>query len=144
MSDDTGFLTEDDLALLRRLVDAREKRDEADRAKAEAEKEFREIEAEVHEKLDGGPLSRLPNVDLGEPYGKVTFHAKETTYGKITDKDLAQEYFENRAIADEMTEVKVVGQRLNEIVREIDENNGSMPPGITFTKRRYVQITRQK
>jgi hypothetical protein len=144
MSAEAGFVSEEDLALLRRLMEARTRRDEAKTAATEAEKDYREIESEVHLKLEEGPLQRLPNIDLGEPWGKVTFHARETVYGKVVDRDAAEEYFEQRAMVDELTESKFVAQRIGEIVRHVVETNAQMPPGLGFTKKRYVQITTQK
>ena len=138
------MLSDRDIALLRRLVEAREKRDETDAAARRAAAEYREIEAEVHEELTDGPVQRLNNVDLGPPYGRVSFHAKETTYGRILDKDQALDYIEERQMADEMTESKIVMARVNEIVRECVEEGQDLPPGFDFYRRPYVQITRQK
>lgn len=138
------MLSHSDIALLRRLVEAREKRDEAAKAARAAEQEYREIEAEVHEELSEGPMTRLNNVDLGPPYGRVSFHAKETYYGRIIDKEAALEYIEDRAMLDEMTEPKIVMARVNEIVREAVEDGERVPPGMDYYARRYVQITRQR
>lgn len=129
---------------LRRLMEARQLRDE-DKAAAEAsEAAYREIEAEVHEALADGPVDRLNNIDLGPPYGKVSFHAKETTYGRIIDADKALEHFEKRAMVDEVSAPKFVMARINEIVREAEDSGQQMPPGLDYYKRRYVQITKQK
>lgn len=138
------MISEEAVAKLRRLMEAREKRD-TDKKQAEAsEKEYREIEAEVHEELAEGPMDRLNGIDLGDPYGKVSFHAKETTYARVIDADAALEHFEQRAMIDEMTQSKIVMARANELVREAKEAGESMPPGLDYYPRRYVQITKQK
>lgn len=138
------MLDQTQIGLLRRLMEAREKRDEAEKAKRSAENEYRDIEAEVHEALADGPMTRLNNVDLGPPWGRVSFHAKETYYGRIIDKEAALEGFENRALVEEMTEPKIVMARVNEVVREAIEEGSRMPPGVDFYAKRYVQITRQR
>lgn len=125
-------------------MEVRETRD-ADKKKAEqSEKDYREMEAEIHLELAESPMPNLNKVDLGEPWGKVSFSPQETPYARILDADKALEYFEGRAMVDEVSQPKFVKQRLNEIVRELDENNQSMPPGLDITKRRYVRITRPK
>lgn len=138
------MLDREAIGKLRRLVDARNRRDETRRAAELAEKEYREIETEVHEELTDGPMSRLPNIDLGEPWGRVTFHAKETYFGRIIDEDAALEGFEQRAVVDEMTKPRIVMARINETVREAIEAGTPMPPGVDFYAKRYVQITKQK
>lgn len=125
-------------------MEAREKRD-TDKKQAEAsEKEYREIEAEVHEQLAEGPMDRLNGIDLGEPWGKVSFHAKETIYARVIDSEAALEHFEDRAMVEEMTQPKIVMARANELVREAKEQGASMPPGLDYYPRRFVQITKQK
>lgn len=138
------MIDQDAVDKLRRLMEAREKRDTAKTAAESAEKEYREIEAEVHEALSEGPVDRLNNVDIGPPWGKVSFHAKTTTYGRIIDAEKAQEYFEGRAMVDEIIEPKFAAARVNEIVRELDERDAPMPPGVDYYKRRYIQITQQR
>ena len=72
---------------LRLLVELREKRD-TDAAAAEAsEKAYREHEADVWMALDESPLTGAIKIDLGEPYGVVTFRYRETYYGRILDKE---------------------------------------------------------
>lgn len=126
-----------------RLIEAREKRD-TDKAAAElSETEYRDIEAEVWEAMEDSPLKPPYKVDLGE-YGVVRFHPKQTVYGKIVDDEAALEYFEERAMVDEVTKPKFAMKQINEMVRELYEQGESMPPGVTFSPKRYVQITRQK
>jgi len=138
------LLSDDAIKKLRRLMELRTKRDETKAAAEAAEKEYREGEADVWEALSDGPMDRLNNIDLGEPWGKVSFHAKETIYGRIIDEDAALEYFEQRAMADEVTKPKIVMARVNELVRDAVEQGESLPPGTDFYPKRFVQITRKK
>lgn len=138
------MISEEAVAKLRRLMEAREKRDTDKKQSEASEKEYREIEAEVHEELAEGPMDRLNGIDLGDPYGKVSFHAKETVYARVIDPDAALEHFEERAMIEEMTQSKIVMARANELVREAKEAGESMPPGLDYYPRRYVQITKQK
>lgn len=132
-------------AKMRRLMEAREKRDTTKVAAESAEKEYRELESELWDEIAESPIEGSIKVDLGEPYGKVTFGVRETYYGRVLDKDLALEYFEQSARVDEFTEPKIVPARVNELVRErIENNDGKMPPGIDWYPRRYIAISRPK
>lgn len=143
------MLDQKDIQRLRRLMELRDKRDEAKKAEKKAEAEYREAEAELFEKLtdpETGDIRRIPPVDLGPPFGRVAFQARETPYGRIIPgmEAEAMEYFRARQIAEEMTEPKIKKARLNELVRERLEGDGSMPPGIDFYHNRGVTITREK
>lgn len=137
------MISEADKAKLRRLMEARDKRDKAKVALSAAEEAYREIEAEVHEELSSSIAGTL-KVPLGPPWGTVSFLPKKTIYAKILNPDKLLEYLEQRAMVDEFTEPKLVSGRLNEMVREIDETGERMPPGLDSSPRRYVQITKQK
>ena len=129
---------------LRRLMELRERRD-IDKAAAErSEKDYRAAEAEVWEAFEESPLKPPYKVDLGEPYGTVRFHPRETIYGRVINEHEALEHFEDRALVDEMTAPKIVMARVNEMVRELHEQGESMPPGVDFYPRRFVTITREK
>lgn len=140
------MLDAEDIAQLRRLMELREKRDSAKVALETAETDYREAEADLYEKLSSGPMSRLNNVDLGEPWGKVSFGARETYFGKIIKgmEDDALEYFNERAMTEEVSAPKFVMKRINEIVRSRKEANEPMPPGVDFYANRGVTITREK
>jgi hypothetical protein len=131
-------------AEFRRLMELRVERDETKLAADNAEKAYRAFEAEIWDRLSES--SQLPpyKFDLGEPHGVVTFHPKETHYGRIIDKEKALDYFEGRAMMDEVTEPKIVMARVNEIVRDAMEQNESLPEGIDFYARRFITITKAK
>jgi len=136
---------------LRRLMEARVKRDELKEALKNAESDFREIEAEVFEALedlrdpnDPNPKRSAIKVHLGEPWGTVSFRGRETYYGRIIDEDAAMDYFEQRQMVDEVTAPKFSKKRLNEIVRDHREQGLDMPPGMDYYPDRGVTITRQK
>lgn len=129
---------------LRRLMEARIARDEAKALKERTEETYREIEAETYEAFEDSGSVGTVKVDLGEPYGVVSFRTRETFFGKVVDEDAALEYYEQRAQIDEVTQPKFTMARINEEVRDRIEQGMSMPPGITFTARRGMTITRQK
>ena len=127
-------------------MELREERDRLDKAAKEAKAEYQEAEAELYEILADGPMSRINNVDLGEPWGKVSFGARETIYGRVIPgrEEEARDYFAQRGQVDVLTEPKFVAKRLNEIAREHFEGSEKFPPGIDWYARRGVTITRQK
>lgn len=137
------MINDKDKAKLRRMMDARVKRDADKKAAEKSEEEYREIEAEVWEELSEA-LEGTLKVNLGPPHGVVSFLPKSTTYANILNADKILEYLEDRAMMDEMTEPKLVKGRLNELVRELEETGATMPPGLDSYRRRYVQITKQK
>jgi hypothetical protein len=129
---------------LRRLMEAREKRDEAKKAAEESEKDYREIEAEVYDDLEESGLTGTVKIDLGQPWGIVSFNTRETYFGRIIDADEALDYFDQRAMTEEVSAPKFVMKRINEEVRDRIEQGLKMPPGIDYFARRGVTITRQK
>ena len=138
-------------AKLRRLMEAREERDQAKAALESAEADYREAEAEMYESLEALKDPNDPNakpgsvrVHLGEPWGTVTFRQRETYYGRIIDDEAAAEYFEQRAMMDEVSQPKFVQKRISEIVRDCIEQGVEPPPGVDYYARRGVTITRQK
>lgn len=132
------------LAKVRRLMEARVKRDEDKAAAERSEREYREIEAETWESLEDTPLKPPYKVDLGPPYGVVSFHPRETIYGRVIDNEAALDYLESAALVDDFTKPKLVMARVNELVRERYEEGESMPPGLDFYPKRFVAITVQK
>jgi hypothetical protein len=137
-------LSDADIKLLRRFMEAREEKDATELAAKKAKETYQEMEADLYEKLSEGPMSRLNNVDLGPPWGKVSFGARETFYGRVIDEEAALEYFEKRAMIEEVSHPKFTMKRINEIVRDSLEQNQSPPPGLDFYARRGVTVTRQK
>lgn len=131
-------------AKLRRLMESRTRRDEAKVALEEAEADFRSCEADVFEALDDSGVQGTVKVDLGPPWGIVSFRTRETLYGRIIDEERALRYFEGRAMIDEVSAPKFVKRRINEIVRDFHEQGMDMPPGIDYYPQRGVTITRQK
>lgn len=146
-----SIVSDDAKAKLRRLMEARTKRDELKTALEDAEADFREQEAEVFEALeelrdpnDPSPKRSAIKVHLGDPWGTVSFRARETTFGRIIDEEAAMEYFEQRQMIEEVTGPKFVKARLNEIARDHREQGIDMPPGMDYYPQRGVTITRQK
>lgn len=129
---------------LRRLMEARQRRDELKKALEEAEADFRSMEADVYDALDESDIEGTVKVDLGNPWGTVSFRTRETLYGRIYDEDAALTYFNDRAMTDEVSAPKFVKKRINEIVRDHHEQGLDMPPGVDYYPQRGVTITRQK
>ena len=141
------MLTQDDIKRLRRHMELRDARDRAKVALKNAEDAFRDSEADLYETLmdeDTGAVKRIPPVDLGEPWGRVAFGARETIYGRVIDDEAALRYFEDRAMVDEVSAPKFTMKRINELVRDAYEQGEQMPPGLDFRPVRGVTITRQK
>lgn len=138
------MISDENKRKLRLLVEARIKRDELKQLAEEAEQEFRAQEAEVYDALDEDAVVGTLKVDLGEPHGIVSFRNRETYFGRIIDENAALDYFESRAMIDEVSAPKIVKKRINEIVRDAREQGKKMPPGIDYYAQRGVTITRQK
>lgn len=140
--------TEEQKSTFRRLMELREKRDEAKESLSKAEEEYRTFEAEMWDRMtEDGTLTTKDStvrVPLGEPYGTITFSPRETLYGRILDKKKAMRYIEDRQLSDEFTEPGIVMARINELVRGLSESGEAPPDGIDWYARRYLTITRQK
>lgn len=141
------MLSQEDISALRRLMELRVKRDELAKAHDAAKKEYKEAELDLFEKLtdpETGDVRRIPPVDLGPPFGRVAFQARETHYGRTIDEKAFREYCQKHGMTDVLTEPKFVSKRLNEIARDVVEQAGSPPPGFDWYTQRGVTITRQK
>lgn len=141
------MLTPEDIQQLRRLMELRHKKDELTKAADNAKKECKEAELELFEKLtdpETGDVRRIPPVDLGEPWGRVAFQARETTYGRVINEKEARQYFEAHGMTDVLTAPKFVKKRLNEIARDVDEQQAELPPGFDWYKDRGITVTQQK
>lgn len=143
MNDD-AVLGEDFKKIGRRFVAKREERD-ADAAKAkQSEEDYRELEAEVWMALEESPLEGDIKIDLGEPYGVVTFGPRETYYARVLNKEDVLEHFEQRAMIDDVMTPSLSKARLNEVVRDCIDAGKEPPPGLDFYAKRGVNITRKK
>jgi hypothetical protein len=125
-------------------MEARTARDEAKRDLEAKEEAFRECEADVFESLSDSGVQGSVKVDLGDPWGVVAFRTRETYFGRIIDEEAALEYFEQRAMIEEISAPKFVKRRINEIVRDCIEQGIDTPPGVDYYPQRGVTITRQK
>ncbi len=127
-------------------MELRAAKDEAEVVAKESKEAYQDAELDLYERLDTGPVSRLNNVDLGEPWGKVSFGRRETFYGRIIPgmEEDALAYYEQRGMRDEVASPKFVMKRVNEEVRGRREAGQEMPPGVDYYARRGVTITRQK
>lgn len=138
------MISEDAKSKLRRLMETRQARDEAKKGLEIAEEEYRDSESDVYEALEESDVQGTVKVDLGDPWGVVSFRTRETYFGRIIDEEAALEHFERRAMVEEVSAPKFVKRRINEIVRDALEQDGKMPPGIDYYAQRGVTITRAK
>lgn len=138
------MISQQNLAKLRRFLELREKRDEAKTALDTAEKDYREAEADVYEALTEAELKGAIKVDLGDGFGTVSFSPRTTYFGRIIDKEAAEEYYAQRAMLEDVSEIKFSMARIHEEIRERLENGESPPPGMDYYSRRGVTVTRQK
>lgn len=134
------------VAQLRRLMELRAARDEAKKTAEATDKAYKSAELDLFEQLDNGPMPRLSNVDLGPPWGKVSFQRRKTEFGRVIKgmEDEAIAYYEKMQVADALTKRKLVMKRVNEDVRAALEEGQPLPPGIDYYTNRGVTVTRQK
>lgn len=138
------MISQASLSKLRRLMELRAARDELVIAQKESERAYRDAETEVYEELSDAAVVGTVKVNLGEPWGVVSFLPRETYFGKIIDPQKALEHYNDRAMLEEMTEPKFAMKRINEEVRECLEQGSTIPDGLDYYARRGVTITRQK
>lgn len=142
------MLTDEQKETFRRALELRDARDAAKAAYETAEKEWREKEAELWDVMtEEGEIATKDagmKVSLGEPYGTVTFSPRETHFGRILNLRAATEFFESRAMNDEMTELRISKARLNEYVRRVINGTEPMPPGVDYYTNKGITITRPK
>src|SRR3954465_9303697 len=138
------MVSDEDKDLLRRLLEARQELEAASAAEKAARKDHNEVELDVFERFEESGQMGTLKVDLGEPWGVVSFRTRETHYAKIIDQDEVQDYYEKRAMMEEVSAPKFVMKRLNGDVREAIELGQQPPPGLSYYTDRGVTVTRQK
>lgn len=128
---------------MRRLRELRVQRDIDKKAYEKSEEAYKTLEAEMWEEIDNSAIKGSITVDLGD--GKeVRFTKSKTRYGQILDMDQALESLEQSARIDEMTTSKIVGERLNEWVKELLDSGQPLPPGIGVRERKYISQSVRK
>lgn len=143
LEDIPQLIGDEALVKLRRFMEARELRDELEEKLKTAKEEYKEVEMEVHLMIANSPIDRLSNIDLGDPWGRVSFQNQETPYARVLDAEQAMRHYKDMG-ANYIVEDKLVMARMNEEVRRAEEEGKSMPPGLDSYKKRYVQVTKQK
>jgi hypothetical protein len=108
-----------------------------------ATEEYREVEAEVLDVLEG---LGIKNFTVNLPgIGEVRFtKRKPTVYGRIVDPDAAYMALEAQGRAEELFAPKVQASRLNELVRESLEQGMPLPDGVDFYERAGITVSRTK
>lgn len=127
----------------RRFAELRDTRDYEKAAAEASERAYREYEQQLFEDVEDSALRGTIQFDFGGDLGIIRFQPRRTIYGRVIDKNAAQEAFENEAIIDEMVSPKIEARRLNEYVRDRLENGQSLPEGIDFYERQFFTISRK-
>jgi hypothetical protein len=135
-------ISEESKAQLRRLMELRQVRDDRKTALKTAEEEYRDAEADTFEALEG--IEGAIKIDLGDPWGTVAFHQRETFFARVIDEEAAASHYKSRGRSEEAFTPKFRMAVLNEDVRDAREQGTDPPPGIDWVPRRGVTITRQK
>lgn len=126
-----------------RLAEVRQERDVAKKTAENAEKDYRELEAELLEAVEEAGIKKSITFDFGGELGTIQFVPRATIYGRIVDADAALQSFEEQAVVDEMTGTKFEARRLNEFVRDCLENGRELPAGVGFYERKGITISRK-
>lgn len=126
---------------LKTLVTLREHRDRLKADADAAEREYREQEAYVWEKMDNNGDQSIKK-DLGNQ-GVVSIQRRNTVYARVIDSEVLTDELDNIGRAEEMTKAAFEKKRLNEYVRECLEQGTPLPEGLDFYEKRYVAIKQE-
>lgn len=141
MSDDTT--TTDFKAKFQRLVELREERDMTKTAAKNAEKAYREYEAELFAETEEAGMEGRFGWDFGSDLGTAKFNRRRTFYGRVLDKESALKALREAGILDTIIEDHIREGRLNELVRDRLESGQDMPEGIDWYAREGITISRR-
>lgn len=120
--------------LLQEYRVARNKRLDADHeAKKLADEEDR-LERECMALMEARNITSLKHEGVG--YAFV-----QKVYGKIEDFDVAKTYVQEAMIDDIMLQEKFVKTEVDKIVRKSLEETGDIPPGFSFSVKKYISVT---
>lgn len=125
---------------VRRLVELRTEKDEAETAAKRAKEEFDQYQAELLDEYNKSPLKGSIKVEIDDGV-TVTLTPRSTKYGRVLDRDKAIEYFKSRNKLEEYTKDDFRMGRLHELVREHIEQKKSLPEGIDFYTKEYFTVT---
>ncbi len=138
----TQIVSDEAVTQLRRLMELRDDRDQATATLRRAEEAYRDAEADAYESLEG--VEGAIKIALGDPWGTVAFHQRETYFARVIDPDKAHEHYVSQGMAEEVAQPKFRMKILNEDIRDRREQGQAPPPGVDWVPRRGVTITRQK
>lgn len=126
----------------RRLAELRQERDMDKTTADRSERAYRAYEAELMDEADSSSIRGTVTHDFGDDLGTVRFTFKKPTkYGTITDPHAAAQSLREMARYDEIFAPKVQGQRLNELVRELEDSGHELPEGIGKYEKRGITIS---
>jgi hypothetical protein len=127
-----------------RLLELREKRDQASAAEKSAKKEYREYEAQLYEELTDADQRGTLTFNFGGKLGEAKFGKRSTTFGRVIDKQAAIAALRKEGLDDAIVQESIAEGRLNELVRERHETGTELPEGIDFYNRAIITISRKK
>lgn len=127
-----------------RVIKAREAFEAATRAKTNAESAHKRAQAALWENLNDADETTV-TIELGDPYGKVSFTKRETIRANILAERRAEAVASIRAsgLADALLsdQPNFNGKALNDHVREWIKNGNPLPDGIDFSSTKYVNVS---
>lgn len=70
------------------------------------------------------------------------FSCKSTAFAAVQDREAFTAWVHEQGLEDEFLRTEEVKGRLNEMVRDILDNGGDMPPGINWYPREIISFTK--
>lgn len=139
---DGPALSEHTTTKLRRLVDKKRAKKQADAEAKRATQALEEEQEACYDELEEilGAVSSI-TVDLGPGYGKQQFTRQSQVYHTIISKDLALKGLEDAALIDEATRPDFNGSFLNSEVQSRIKNGQPLPEGVGFRRKRWITVT---
>lgn len=139
-----AFISDETKEQLRRFMELRDRKEEAEAAEKAAVAAYRDAEADLYDAFQQSGVKGKVRVDLGPPWGEVMFGASKTDYATVLDAEAAREYYAARSSTGAVSEPKFVMKVLNAEVRTAKEQGLPLPPGLGWIERRVISVTRQK
>lgn len=127
----------------RRLLELRDENDRAQREAKAAKAALDDYEMEFWSELEDLGLKSV-SLELGPPYGSVRLERRERRDSRVLDLRSLTEWVIAEGYAAELLRDEPRKAVLNQFVRTRTENGQPLPPGLDFTTKRYVSVTKKK
>lgn len=112
-----------------RLRSLKEERDESKAIYDEADKAFKSAQIKLMERMDEEKCE-------GIKQGGINFIPTKTIYGQVQDRAAFVEWAKENA--PELVEEKEIGERINELARQLLDDGEPFPPGLNFRTKEYI------